>query len=108
MMEAVTASETSVNFYHTARRNIPEARFVNILRRKNLKSYALKRISSYLHVSSRVRNANLFLGVVGAAVFNPSPSSYFSFTYNQLLIVDVNFMFRLTVCCLFNDAATDV
>jgi hypothetical protein len=37
MMEAASTSETSVNFYQTTRRNIPENTFTR--RRKNLKSH---------------------------------------------------------------------
>jgi hypothetical protein len=40
MMEAVSTSETSVNFYQTTRRNIPEDSF-HIRRRENLKSHHL-------------------------------------------------------------------
>jgi hypothetical protein len=39
MMEAVTTSGTSVNFYKTARRNIPEDSLLRTRSRKNLKSY---------------------------------------------------------------------
>jgi hypothetical protein len=38
MMEAVSTSETSVNFYQTTRRNIPEDSHLHNRRRKNLKS----------------------------------------------------------------------
>jgi hypothetical protein len=39
MVEAVTPSETSVNFYQTTRRNIPEDSHLHIRRRENLKSH---------------------------------------------------------------------
>jgi hypothetical protein len=39
MMEAASTSETSVNFYHTTRSNIPEDSHLHIRRRENLKSY---------------------------------------------------------------------
>jgi hypothetical protein len=37
MMEAANTSETSVNFYETARRNIPEDSHLKTRRRENLK-----------------------------------------------------------------------
>jgi hypothetical protein len=37
-MEAVSTSETSVNFYETTRRNIPEDSHLYTRRRENLKS----------------------------------------------------------------------
>jgi hypothetical protein len=39
MMEAVSTSETSVNFYVTTRRNIPEDNHLHTRRRENLKSH---------------------------------------------------------------------
>jgi hypothetical protein len=39
MMEAVSTSETSVNFYETAWRNIPEDGNLHTRRRKNMKSH---------------------------------------------------------------------
>jgi hypothetical protein len=39
MMEAVSTYETSVNLYHTTRRNIPENSHLHIRRRENLKSH---------------------------------------------------------------------
>jgi hypothetical protein len=39
MMEAVRTSETSVNFYETTRRNIPEGCHLHTRRRENLKSH---------------------------------------------------------------------
>jgi hypothetical protein len=39
MMEAVSTSETSVNFYHTTRRKIPEDSHLHIHRRENQKSH---------------------------------------------------------------------
>jgi hypothetical protein len=41
MMEAVSTSETSENFYQTTRRNIPEDGDFNTRRRENLKSSIL-------------------------------------------------------------------
>jgi hypothetical protein len=38
MMEAASTSETSVNFYQTARRNNPEDSHLHTRRRENLKS----------------------------------------------------------------------
>jgi hypothetical protein len=38
MMEAANTSETSVNFYQTTRRNIPEDSHFDTRHRKNLKS----------------------------------------------------------------------
>jgi hypothetical protein len=39
MMEAVNTSETSVKFYQTRRRNIPEDSHLYTRRRENLKSH---------------------------------------------------------------------
>jgi hypothetical protein len=41
MMEAVSTSETSVNFYQTTRRNIPENSYLQTRHRKNLKSHQM-------------------------------------------------------------------
>jgi hypothetical protein len=38
-MEAASTSETSVNFYHTTQRNIPEDSHLHTRRRQNLKSH---------------------------------------------------------------------
>jgi hypothetical protein len=37
MMEAASTSETTINFYHTTRRNIPEDSHLQACRRENLK-----------------------------------------------------------------------
>jgi hypothetical protein len=42
MMEAVSTSETSVNFYQTTRRNIPEDSHLRTRRRENLISYLIR------------------------------------------------------------------
>jgi hypothetical protein len=39
MMEAISTSETSVNFYETKRRSIPEGCQLHTCRRENLKSH---------------------------------------------------------------------
>jgi hypothetical protein len=41
MMEAASTSETSVHFYHTTRRNIPEDIQLHTRRRENLKSHPI-------------------------------------------------------------------
>jgi hypothetical protein len=41
MIEAVSTSETSVNFYQTTRRNNPEDNHIHARRRENLKSHYL-------------------------------------------------------------------
>jgi hypothetical protein len=41
MMEAVSTSETSVNFYQTTGRNAPEDSHLHIRRRENLKSQVI-------------------------------------------------------------------
>jgi hypothetical protein len=41
MMEAISTSETWVNFYQTARRNIPEDSYLHTRRQENLKSNLL-------------------------------------------------------------------
>jgi hypothetical protein len=38
LIEAASTSETSVNFYQTTQRNIPEDRHLHNLRRENIKS----------------------------------------------------------------------
>jgi hypothetical protein len=42
MMVAASASETSVNFYQTTQRNIPEDSHLRTHRRENLKSHLRK------------------------------------------------------------------
>jgi hypothetical protein len=42
MMEAVSTSETSVNFYQTIQRNIPEDNHLHTRRRENLRSHTFK------------------------------------------------------------------
>jgi hypothetical protein len=44
MMEAATTSETSVNFFQTTRRNIPEDSHLHTRRRDNLVSYLVNNI----------------------------------------------------------------
>jgi hypothetical protein len=44
MMKAVSTSETSVNFYQTARRNMPEDNHLHTRRRENLKSHRKKHV----------------------------------------------------------------
>jgi hypothetical protein len=51
MIEAVSTYETSVNFFQTTRRNIPEDSHLHIRRRENLKSH--HRHSSCLTLQSR-------------------------------------------------------
>jgi hypothetical protein len=46
MMEAVSTSETSVNFYQTTRRNIPENSHLHTPRRENLQSHHEVSLSS--------------------------------------------------------------
>jgi hypothetical protein len=45
LMEAVPTSETSVNFYETTRRNIPQGCQLHTRRRENLKSQLGKRLA---------------------------------------------------------------
>jgi hypothetical protein len=49
MMEAVSTSKTSVNFYDTTRRNIPEDSHLHICRRENLKSHYGNVIHNYFN-----------------------------------------------------------
>jgi hypothetical protein len=62
MMAAVSTSETLVNLYHTARRNIPEDSHLRTHRRENRKSHriSLKSLSSFLTLSF---SASLLLDV---------------------------------------------
>jgi hypothetical protein len=41
MMEALSTSETSVSFYETARRNIPQGCYLHTRRRENLNSHLI-------------------------------------------------------------------
>jgi hypothetical protein len=41
MMEAISTSETYVNFYQNTRRNIPEDSHLHTRRRENLKSHLI-------------------------------------------------------------------
>lgn len=45
MLEAVRASETSVSFYETIRRNIPEESHLYTRRRENLKAYITGKVT---------------------------------------------------------------
>jgi hypothetical protein len=45
MMEAASTSETSANFYQTARRNNPEDSHLRTRRRENLKSHLTNKYS---------------------------------------------------------------
>jgi hypothetical protein len=47
MMEAANTSETSVNFYQTTGRNIPEDSHLHTRRRENLKSHQYISSSDY-------------------------------------------------------------
>jgi transposase-like protein len=49
MMEAVSISETSVNFYQTTRRNIPEDSHFHIRRRENPKCTGPASFNNLLH-----------------------------------------------------------
>jgi hypothetical protein len=51
MMEAASASETSVNFYQTTGRNNPEDSRLHNRRRENLKSHIINNIFTLLTVS---------------------------------------------------------
>jgi hypothetical protein len=44
MMEAASASETSINYYLTTRRNNPEDSHLHTRRRENLKSHVFLKI----------------------------------------------------------------
>jgi hypothetical protein len=61
MMEAVSASETSVSTYQTKQRNIPEDSHLHTRRRKNLKSHLFicvlfnDAVSSSDYIESNVR-----------------------------------------------------
>jgi hypothetical protein len=50
MMEAVNTSETSANFYQTARRNIPEDSHLHTRRLEKLKSHLV--MWDVLHIAS--------------------------------------------------------
>jgi hypothetical protein len=58
-MEAASTSETSVNFYQTARRNIPEDSYLHTRRRKNLKS----KIAYWLLISVEGKRISVILCV---------------------------------------------
>jgi hypothetical protein len=49
MMEAASASETSVNFYQTTRLNIPENSLLHTRRRENLKSHLVNLYGEATH-----------------------------------------------------------
>jgi hypothetical protein len=49
MVEAASTSETSVNFYQSIRRNIPEGNHLHTRRRKNLKSHIILGHSVFGH-----------------------------------------------------------
>jgi hypothetical protein len=56
MMEAASISETSVNFYPTTRRNIPEDSHLYIFRRDNLKFHPISHkrdLPLFLHTAEK-------------------------------------------------------
>jgi hypothetical protein len=50
MMEAGSVSETSVNFYQTTRRFIPEDSHLHARRRENLKTHVLTSVSIFIEL----------------------------------------------------------
>jgi hypothetical protein len=65
MMEAVSTSETSVNFYQTTRPNIPEDSYLHTGRRENLKSHKTyvepEEDSSHPHIIFKIHFNIIFL-----------------------------------------------
>jgi hypothetical protein len=59
MMEAVSTSETSVNFYVTTRRNTPEGCYLHTRRRESLKSHI-----NYMKPVQRVEHCLVYLILV--------------------------------------------
>jgi hypothetical protein len=47
LIEVVSISETSVNFYETAQRNVPENYHIHTRGSENVKSHVLKRFITY-------------------------------------------------------------
>jgi hypothetical protein len=64
MMEAVSFSETSVNFYATTRRYNPEDSHLRSHRRENLKSYLIYGFSQLLHTNSNQMPKNIGLPTI--------------------------------------------
>jgi hypothetical protein len=63
MMEAVRISETSVNFYETTQRNIPEDSHLHTRRLENLKSYQIS-FSSYRNMMDPYSTQTLAVSVL--------------------------------------------
>jgi hypothetical protein len=57
-MEAISTSETSVNFYQTTRRNNPEDSHLHALRRKNLKSHEISKVDKSWQTAFHHKNEN--------------------------------------------------
>jgi hypothetical protein len=73
MMEAVSTSETAVNFYETTRRNNPEDGQIHARRRENLKSHLIKLCS---HVGTPMSNLTWFNSIgpsLSSSVHRRSP-----------------------------------
>jgi hypothetical protein len=70
-MEAASTSETSVNFYQTTRRNIPEDSHLHAPRRENLKFHHLNvRTTKPFNVIFNRWNINLLWAILYVRVMN--------------------------------------
>jgi hypothetical protein len=69
MKEAARTSETSVNFYQTTRRNIPEDSNLHTRRCENLKSYLVNRV--FVSIINRVNGSRNADSEISREVANP-------------------------------------
>jgi hypothetical protein len=72
MMEAASTSETSVNFYETTRRNIPEDSHLHTRRRKNLKSLMKRLVCFEQMCSNTLHGAFTLTGDVDNHIYRTS------------------------------------
>jgi hypothetical protein len=87
MMEEVSTSETSVNFYQATRRNIPEDSRIHTRRRENLKSHQLHGDVSFANEwvpEDRVFLVNELMRIKGWQSVRPFSANPFFFNWTRI------------------------
>jgi hypothetical protein len=92
MMETVSTSETSVNFYQTTRRNILEDSNFHTRLRENMKSHEINKFHTQLLYRSVCKSVNLNIYWKTLGIFRPQNSNPFvmSFIMNGLININNN------------------
>jgi hypothetical protein len=105
-MEAVSASDTSVNFYETKRRHIPEGCHIHARRRENLKSHSfvpiLVQLSSvhtpFSTISSRCYSRSSTSGERHEPVCVCLPVAFFTTMVPGITLVQERLKFTIVRC----------